>query len=410
MKEYLLDKENTYIIGVSGGCDSMYLLDTLYSLGYQLVVCHVNYHYRHDSDEDTALVKKYCHLKGIDCFVKECQTQDYQEGNFQSAAREIRYQFYKEIANQYHTDYVLTAHHKDDYLENVLMQLEKHKTYFYLGIQEISHIHELNVVRVLLDTYKEDIRNRCIQNKIPYRDDYTNFETQFKRDQIRNTVLNRYTLEEKEALYTKAVKHNQRIDEKKKKLQPYLTQYKKQGYIDIHSINDEDIYLFIYLLLYEEVNADITYSLVEEVIKQMTSDKPNIEANLPVNKVFIKEYNNIYVSDKDDTKAYTYTLDSIEYIETPYFIITDNGYINTGVDIFEDEWPITIRNAKHGDVIKTSGGTKKISRLFIDQKIPKSKRVRYPVILNKQGEIILIPNIAKNYKHLSTNASLFVII
>ena len=66
----LLDRSKYYIIGVSGGCDSMYLLDTLRKLGYHLLVAHVNYNFRHDSYLDYELVSDYCATYGIPFYYK----------------------------------------------------------------------------------------------------------------------------------------------------------------------------------------------------------------------------------------------------------------------------------------------------------------------------------------------------
>ena len=80
----LLDRSKYYIIGVSGGCDSMYLLDTLRKLGYHLLVAHVNYNFRHDSYLDYELVSDYCATYGIPFYYKEYHSQDYHQGNFQN--------------------------------------------------------------------------------------------------------------------------------------------------------------------------------------------------------------------------------------------------------------------------------------------------------------------------------------
>ncbi len=66
----LLDCSKYYVIGVSGGCDSMYLLDTLRKQGYHLLVAHVNYNYRHDSYIDYELVSDYCATYGIPFTIK----------------------------------------------------------------------------------------------------------------------------------------------------------------------------------------------------------------------------------------------------------------------------------------------------------------------------------------------------
>ena len=91
--KHLLSKEKKYIVGVSGGCDSMALLDMLRVAKYRLVVCHVNYHLRHDSDLDQKNVCEYCKKNQIPLFVKEIDPANYGKENFQEQARILRYLF-----------------------------------------------------------------------------------------------------------------------------------------------------------------------------------------------------------------------------------------------------------------------------------------------------------------------------
>ena len=77
--EKLLDLNNLYVVGVSGGCDSMALLDIMQKKGYRIIVCHVNYHLRNDSDLDQKTVEDYCKKHNIRCFVaKEIDSKQYQ--------------------------------------------------------------------------------------------------------------------------------------------------------------------------------------------------------------------------------------------------------------------------------------------------------------------------------------------
>lgn len=69
--EKLLDLNQLYVVGVSGGCDSMALLDNMYKKGFKIVVCHVNYHLRDDSDLDQETVLQYCSKYQIPCYVRE---------------------------------------------------------------------------------------------------------------------------------------------------------------------------------------------------------------------------------------------------------------------------------------------------------------------------------------------------
>ena len=112
----------------------MALLDIMQKKGYRIIVCHVNYHLRNDSDLDQKTVEDYCKKHNIRCFVKEIDSKQYSKENFQMQARKLRYQFYRNIASKYNTDEIVLAHHLDDVIENIVMQLQRNNTKGYLGI------------------------------------------------------------------------------------------------------------------------------------------------------------------------------------------------------------------------------------------------------------------------------------
>ena len=90
-----LKKEHTYLVAVSGGADSMALLDMLKNKQYKLIVAHINYKKRDSSDRDEEIVKKYCEKHNIMCYVdKPTQTN---KGNFEEWARNARYTFFKKL-------------------------------------------------------------------------------------------------------------------------------------------------------------------------------------------------------------------------------------------------------------------------------------------------------------------------
>lgn len=410
INEKLLDKNAYYVIGVSGGCDSMFLLDTLNKKGYHLLVAHVNYNFRHDSYVDYELVSEYCALHGIPFYYKEFHAQDYEEGNFQDRARSLRYDFYKEIYQLYRCQGVILGHHLDDNLETIYMQLKRHNTVHYLGIKDTNVVQDMVVIRPLMQCYKQDILDYCQKHHIPYHDDYTNFETDFERDKVRNLVLSHYSSEQKEQLLQKAIQHNKRIKELEIKVEPYYQQYLADGQIYYYYIPKDLRDIFLYLILKDVMLPQlISHSLIEEIKHQIDSVKPNIQMNLPVNYLFIKEYDNIYIIDKDKTKGYHYVFNEYIPFGCEHFHLLENGHINEGVYLTEDDYPITIRTMKEGDTIMTSSGTKKISRLFINAKIPALKRKTWPIVLNKDQTIILVPHIAKNIDYLTTKPNVFVI-
>lgn len=406
----LLDKTKYYVIGVSGGCDSMFLLDTLRQEGYHLLVAHVNYNYREDSYVDYELVSEYCAKYGIPFYYKAFHHEDYETGNFQETARTLRYTFYQEIYKLYNCEGVILGHHLDDNLETIYMQLQRHNTAHYLGIKQQNIVQDMNVIRPLIHCYKGEILEACHQKNIPYHDDYTNFETEFERDRIRNTIMNHYTLKQKQDLILKAKEHNKRIECLEEKVDFYYRLYLEDGQIYYYLIPKELRDIFLYLILKDVMPPQlISQALIDEIKHQIDSVKPNIQMNLPVNYLFIKEYDNIYIINKDKTKAYHYEFNEFVHFGCDYFHLLDNGHVNEGVYLSKEDYPITIRTMKEGDSIMTSSGTKKLSRLFINAKIPVLKRKTWPVVLNKDNTIILVPHIAKNIDYLTTKPNVFVI-
>lgn len=406
----LLDVKQLYIVGVSGGVDSMALLDMLYRANYRIVVAHVNYNFRHDSNLDQKTVEDYCHQRNISCFVKNVDNKIYGNDNFENLARQIRYQFYFEVGQVHKSNQVILAHHQGDVLENIVMQLQRHNTKGYLGIRDTSEVNQMMVIRPLLEMKKEELQSYCLKHQVAYRDDYTNFENNYTRNYIRNVTLKEYDDIEKVRLLQQANEHNQRYLRKLTTLKPYLDKYYQAGKINYHLIENDLLEVFIYeivkLVVYPPLISD---ALIQEIIKQIKSDKPNIIVDLPVNTRFIKEYDNIYVSNLKNPETYCLKYDHLVYDKHEYFYLSPTGHLNEGVYVQENDFPLTIRTIQDGDVIVTAGGTKKISRLFIDNKIPKSMRNTWPIVENGQGIVILVPHLAKNIRYLYSKPNIYVV-
>ncbi|MFV0394549.1 MAG: tRNA lysidine(34) synthetase TilS [Coprobacillaceae bacterium] len=406
----LLEKNKKYIVGVSGGVDSMALLDILQKQQYHLIVCHVNYHLRHDSNEDQTLVETYCKTHNIPCFIKEVSNKEYQKDNFQMQAREIRYGFYREIGERCKTNSVILGHHLDDVIETIYMQLERKNTKGYLGISATSKVMEMDVYRPFIEAPKAQLYEYCKKYEVPYHEDYTNFQTDFTRDYVRNVTLKEISDIDKQKLLLKAKEHNIRYKNKHNQLVPYIKLYQRQKYLRYSKIPRDMLEDIIYQMIKETVYPPyISNTLVEEVVKQLQSKKPNIEVTLPLNTVFIKEYDNIYVSKTKSIDGYCLKYSNLVYDKHDYFYLSKEGHINEGIYVESTDFPLVIRSYRPGDMIVTSGGTKKVSRLFIDKKVPKRQRHLWPVVERADGTIILVPNIAKNIGYLYTKPNIFVI-
>ena len=147
IKKYNLIKENdTIVIGVSGGPDSMTLLNVLYSLKevlkINIIVAHINHMLRKEADSETEYVQKFCENINIECFVKRADINNISKQKKVStelAGREERYNFFEYVAKKVGATKIATAHTANDNAETVLMNLMRGSSTSGLkGIEEIK--------------------------------------------------------------------------------------------------------------------------------------------------------------------------------------------------------------------------------------------------------------------------------
>ena len=199
-KIYAFVKENDLfperchlVVGVSGGADSMALLNCLYNWpDYRVRVTAVHIHHGlrgMDADRDAFLVKKYCESHSIRYMqqsVDVAAIAEEQHISIETAGRAIRYDTFEEIRRRVGADYILTAHTASDQMETVLMHLVRG-----CGTDGLSGIPVKRdlIRRPLLCCTREEIEDYCIRNRVPYAVDETNFDMQYTRNRVRHEVL-----------------------------------------------------------------------------------------------------------------------------------------------------------------------------------------------------------------------------
>ncbi len=186
--------KNKYLIAVSGGPDSMALLDIIYHIGLKLIVCHVNYHWRDDSDNDELIVRDYCQKHKLECQILEISHEIYkkQKFNFENWARHIRYDFFNLIGKKYKINNLLVAHNLNDWLETAIIQDNKKSKSTYFGIKQNSSYKDLNIIRPVLLWKKSALEDYCKKHKINFSIDQTNFDTRYERNKVRKEI-NKWT-------------------------------------------------------------------------------------------------------------------------------------------------------------------------------------------------------------------------
>lgn len=183
-------KEAKILVAISGGVDSVVLTHLCHRSNLNIALAHCNFNLRgKDSDADEDFVLELGEDLDLEVFVQRFDTQAYAEDNkrsIQMAARELRYQWFTELAEQMQFDYILTAHHADDNLETFLINFTRGT-----GLEGLTGIPEVNgeFVRPLLPFSSEAILKYAKENNIKWREDSSNASIKYLRNKLRHEVV-----------------------------------------------------------------------------------------------------------------------------------------------------------------------------------------------------------------------------
>lgn len=195
IKKYNLIKDgDKIVIGVSGGPDSITLLDILIKLQnqikFQICAAHINHGIRTEAIEDQKYVEKYCKNHKIECFVKQVKIEQIakeQKIGTEEAGRNIRYEFFNQVAEKTSSNKIATAHTKSDNAETVLMNIIRGSG--TAGLKGIQPIRDEKYIRPLIECQRKEIEEYCEQNKLEPKIDKTNKENIYTRNKVRNLLI-----------------------------------------------------------------------------------------------------------------------------------------------------------------------------------------------------------------------------
>ena len=190
----LIEAGDKIVVGVSGGPDSITLLECLNKyknkLNYEIVVAHINHLIREDSTEDEEFVEKVCKKMNIPCYIKRAEilkiAKEEKKGT-EEVGRAIRYNFFDEILKKEGANKIAIAHNMNDNAETMLMNLIRGCG--LSGLEGIQSKEYDKYIRPLINCKREDIERYCDKNKLNPRIDYTNKENIYKRNKIRNELI-----------------------------------------------------------------------------------------------------------------------------------------------------------------------------------------------------------------------------
>ena len=393
MKSLNLDKSKKYLLACSFGPDSMALFYLLKKDGYNYDAAIVNYHLREESNLEVDGLLNYAATHGVKVHVLD--NKDVPVRNIESKCREIRYKFFKRLSDEFGYDAILVAHHQDDLIETYILQKQRQITPIYYGIRPNTTIFGVEVIRPLLDFNKADLLEICQTNNVPYSIDKSNFDTAIKRNKIRHEIVSKLSDKDRKKIL-------EEINNENAKLDLIISNLKMDNICDVDYLKTLDNLSLAYCLNYMIRKVDSEQSLskenVGEIRKIIISSQPNIISRIKKNVLLLKEYNKLsFINPENDYFNFSFEVKEPTILDTPYFYLDFTGDTsNRNVHI--SDYPLTIRNAKKDDRIKIKDYYSTVRRLFIDWKMPISLRERWPLILNKNNEIIYIPRYSKDFK------------
>ena len=364
-------------LAVSGGVDSMVLLDLFHQLPYDIAVLHCNFSLRNEeSDGDEAFVKRYCEAKSIPLYIQKFDTSKFAEENklsIQVAARKLRYDWFYNQLDEKNFDYILTAHHLDDNLETFLINLTRGT-----GLDGLTGIPAQNdkIIRPLLPFSRVEIELYCSDTNLQWREDSSNASDKYFRNKIRHSVvpvlkeLNSNLLSSFQNTI-ESLNQSQSLVEDAANLvyEKVVQETDNQLKIDIKELlnySNYKAFLYQWLKEYGFTAWDAIYDLVTaQSGKQVFSES----------YFLLKDREVLILAPREDKDLEEYEIGYA--LETPinfsFCNVSDISNPNSNC-IFVDQdalqFPLTIRKWQEGDYFYPIGmqGKKKLSKYYKDEK------------------------------------------
>ena len=408
----LWQKTDKIALGLSGGVDSIalfHLLVTEYKESYkELVAFHINHGLREQSYEEAEFVENFVKNYNVKFYKKELNMKDQIRDSHTSEemlARKLRYGAFEEMSSLEGGVKLITAHHKNDQVENILMRLLSGRSMDYnLMIEEKTTIGKLEVYRPLLNVLKGDLEQYADKNDLKYYVDLTNFDTDYTRNNIRHNIVPLLN-DVNAASFDNLINFSSYYQNINTELKNKVLEAKNDYVISIEEDKveldkekllkntKEEIYFLLRDILANNFGIfDIKQRAFFTIIEDLKSKNNNKSYDLKNNLKIISEYNSIYIH-KIEKKCYN---DKIELIidevdinkvytfhQSNFLITTTNNSSEVGFN--KGDLPLIVTTKRDGDRIQRGKVSKKLSRLFIDEKIPKELRDKLPVIRNKDG-------------------------
>lgn len=195
-KYNLIEDGDKIVLGVSGGPDSISMLNILKEIKdeqiikFEIYIAHINHMIREEAIDDEKYVEDYCNKNNIKCYIKRIDVvkiaNDKKIGT-EEAGRKARYEFFEEILKKTNSNKIAIAHNINDKIETIIMHLLRGSG--LSGLKGIEPIRNNKFIRPLIECERSEIEQYCEKYELNPRIDKTNFENEYTRNKIRNIVI-----------------------------------------------------------------------------------------------------------------------------------------------------------------------------------------------------------------------------
>ena len=297
-------KAQKYLLGISGGRDSVALLHILLGNGYgNLVLCHLNHGLRgEESDQDSQFVEKLAQDHSLTSEIQYINLKQVIKTSSESmelAARNARHRFFKQCSQKYDCQRLLLAHHADDQAETILFNLLRGSGGLRGMSFETKH-SDLYLYRPLLEIKREAINTYLTNNKILYRDDSTNNQAVATRNRLRNEAIPLLQNIMGRDIQSSLSRAEEISNNNETALREILSTYEledPQGRLFLPTIQDlhpalQRMTLLDYLKKHHVSN--INYSVLNQCLN-LLSDSSTAKVNLPGNRYFRRKEKRLFI-------------------------------------------------------------------------------------------------------------------
>ena len=426
IKKYIdISCESTFIVGFSGGWDSMCLLDIMNKLskkyGFLLVAAHLNHNWRgKESEAEKERCLAFCEENDI-TFISDTLNKNIKASEL--VARELRYDFFKKCAEEFEADAILTAHTKSDNAETILYRIIKGTGLNGLeGIRELRELGNFKIIRPILNFSRKDIEEYCIKNELYPNNDSSNKNTKYARNNIRHNIMPALRLINpniENSLITLAdiaAGNNRVINELMQNIENQITVGNKwftQNFLILNSAIKQH---FIYKLLLNN-ELEPSFARIQELLNFIADNqqsKSGKTLSVSNEKRLFVSHKYIYFINIKDIEIITENIQINkpgEYVLSNTYKITiqefnekidkfpksTNNFLYT--DLSNIEFPLTLRTRQNGDIIQPFGmeGKMKLKKYFINKNIPEDNRNSI-LLLCKDKEVLWASGIGLSEK------------